>query len=87
MLGGLDIATQTSNSNVATIVVTLKPWEERETPETQLNAILGSAAAGFSQVPEAFAFAFGLPPILGLRHHRRVSSSCWRIAVGRTLPR
>jgi multidrug efflux pump len=66
VLGGLDIATQTSNSNVATIVVTLKPWEERTTPETQLAAILGRAAAGFSQVPEAFAFAFGLPPILGL---------------------
>ena len=66
VLGGLDIATGTSNSNVATIIATLKPWEERTTPETQLDAILGAAQRGFAQVPEAFTFAFGLPPILGL---------------------
>jgi hydrophobe/amphiphile efflux-1 (HAE1) family protein len=66
VLGGLDIATGTSNSNVATIITTLKPWEERESKETQLDAILASAQSGFAQVPEAFTFAFGLPPILGL---------------------
>jgi hydrophobe/amphiphile efflux-1 (HAE1) family protein len=66
VLGGLDIATQTSNSNVATIICTLKPWEERKSDETQLVSILGRAQAGFGTVPEAFTFAFGLPPILGL---------------------
>jgi multidrug efflux pump len=66
VLGGLDIATGTSGSNVATIIATLKPWDERTTPETQLDPMLGRAAAGFAQVPEAFTFAFGLPPILGL---------------------
>lgn len=66
VLGGLDIATSTSNSNVATVICTLKPWGERETPELQLNAILARAQAGFARVPEAFTFAFGLPPILGL---------------------
>jgi hydrophobe/amphiphile efflux-1 (HAE1) family protein len=66
VLGGLDIATGTSNSNVATIISTLKPWEERTSKETQLDAILGAAQRGFAQVPEAFTFAFGLPPILGL---------------------
>jgi hydrophobe/amphiphile efflux-1 (HAE1) family protein len=66
VLGGLDIATGTSGSNVATIIATLKPWDQRRTPDTQLNPILGRAAAGFATVPEAFTFAFGLPPILGL---------------------
>ncbi|MBC7924224.1 MAG: efflux RND transporter permease subunit, partial [Bryobacteraceae bacterium] len=66
VLGGLDIATGTSNSNVATIICTLHPWEERESDETQLDTILGKAQAGFGTVPEAFSFAFGLPPILGL---------------------
>ncbi len=66
VLGGLDIATQTSNSNVATIICTLKPWEDRKSAETQLTAILGRAQAGFGGVPEAVTFAFGLPPILGL---------------------
>jgi multidrug efflux pump len=66
VLGGLDIATATSGSNVATIIATLKPWDERNTPQTQLDSILGRASAGFATVPEAFTFAFGLPPILGL---------------------
>ena len=66
VLGGLDIATGTSNSNVATLIATLKPWDERHSEETQIQSILGQAMAGYSQVPEAFAFAFGLPPILGL---------------------
>ena len=66
VLGGLDIATQTSSSNVATIICTLKPWEDRKEAQEQLTAILGQAQAGFAKVPEAFTFAFGLPPILGL---------------------
>lgn len=66
VLGGLDIATQTSNSNVATVIATLKPFEERKAPQEQLKAILGRAQQQFYSVPEAFTFAFGLPPILGL---------------------
>jgi multidrug efflux pump len=66
VLGGLDIATGTSNSNVATIIATLKPWDERTAPNQQLDAILGAAQRGFARVPDAFTFAFGLPPILGL---------------------
>ena len=66
VLGGLDIATGTSNSNVATIIATLKPWDQRKKKEMQLDAILGAAMRGFAGVPEAFTFAFGLPPILGL---------------------
>jgi multidrug efflux pump len=66
VLGGLDIATGTANSNVATIIATLKPWDERTTKETQFDAILAKAQRGAAGVPEAFTFAFGLPPILGL---------------------
>lgn len=65
-LGGLDIATGTSNSNVATVITTLKPWEERTSDDTQLDAILARARREFANVHEAFAFSFGLPPILGL---------------------
>jgi hydrophobe/amphiphile efflux-1 (HAE1) family protein len=66
LLGGTDIATQTSSSNVSTVIVTLKPWDERKAPDQQLPAILAAAQRGFSKVPEAFSFSFGLPPILGL---------------------
>jgi multidrug efflux pump len=66
VLGGLDIATQTSGPNVATVIVNLAPWEERKAANVQLPAILAQARRGFAQIPEAFSFAFGLPPILGL---------------------
>src|SRR5262245_12375730 len=65
-LGGLDIATGTANSNVATVIVTLDPWDERKTSDLQLPAILAAAQRNFAQIPEAFTLAFGLPPILGL---------------------
>lgn len=64
--GGLDFTTSTSNSNVATIIAALKPWEERKSKDLQLTTILGRAQAQFSQVEEAIVFGFGLPPILGL---------------------
>ncbi len=66
VLGGLDIATGTSNSNVATVICTLTPWDERKSQDLQLESILAKSQAGFASVPEAFTFAFGLPPILGL---------------------
>jgi hydrophobe/amphiphile efflux-1 (HAE1) family protein len=66
VLGGLDIATGTSNSNVSTVITTLDPWDDRTAKNTQLDSILGGAQRGFAGVPEAFSFAFGLPPILGL---------------------
>jgi hydrophobe/amphiphile efflux-1 (HAE1) family protein len=65
-LGGLDITTSTNNSNVSTLIATLKPWEERKTKETQFAAILGQAQRRFYGVDEAIVFGFGLPPILGL---------------------
>jgi hydrophobe/amphiphile efflux-1 (HAE1) family protein len=66
ILGGLDITSQTNTSNVSTIVVVLTPWEDRKSQELQFQSILGQVNARVSQVQEAFAFGFGLPPILGL---------------------
>ncbi|MGD0199129.1 MAG: multidrug efflux RND transporter permease subunit [Bryobacteraceae bacterium] len=65
-LGGIDIATRTSSSNVATLIVRLKPWDERSAKELQLRPLMARMQAAFSAVPEAFVFPFGLPPILGL---------------------
>jgi multidrug efflux pump len=66
VLGGIDIATRTSSSNVATVITRLAPWDDRETPDLSLPAILGRMQQAFVEVPEATVFAFGLPPILGL---------------------
>jgi multidrug efflux pump len=66
VFGGLDFATQTASSNVATIVVDLTPWDERKARDLQFNAMLGKIQRAAAQVPQAFCFAFGLPPIIGL---------------------
>jgi NodT family efflux transporter outer membrane factor (OMF) lipoprotein len=65
-LGGLDMTTSTNNTNVSTIIVTLRPWEERKRRQLQQEAILGQAQMQFMQIKDAFIFGFGLPPILGL---------------------
>jgi hydrophobe/amphiphile efflux-1 (HAE1) family protein len=65
-LGGTDFTTQTNNSNVTTLIATLKPWEERKATNLQLKALLAQAQQRFYGVDEAIVFAFGLPPILGL---------------------
>jgi hydrophobe/amphiphile efflux-1 (HAE1) family protein len=64
--GGFDFITQTNNSNVTTVIGTLKPWEERRAGNLQIGAIMGHVQQELNQVEEAFSFAFGLPPILGL---------------------
>ncbi|HWF48185.1 MAG TPA: multidrug efflux RND transporter permease subunit [Bryobacteraceae bacterium] len=64
--GGLDFVTSTSNSNVATIFGTLRPWDERTSKQTQFASILGHAQQRFFGLRDGFAFGFGLPPILGL---------------------
>jgi hydrophobe/amphiphile efflux-1 (HAE1) family protein len=65
-LGGLDIVTRTNNSNVATIIARLTPWDERHATNLHLPSILAAMQKEFAKVPEAFTYAFGLPPILGL---------------------
>jgi multidrug efflux pump len=64
--GGLDIATGTATSNVSTVIGILKPWDERKSKDLQVDSIIAKAQNAFVQIPEAFTFAFNLPPILGL---------------------
>jgi hydrophobe/amphiphile efflux-1 (HAE1) family protein len=64
--GGTDFTTSTSNSNVATLIVSLDPWDQRKPKDLHLDAILAKAQRQFNQVQEALVFGFGLPPILGL---------------------
>ena len=45
--GGTDFTTSTSNSNTSTLIVALKPWEERHSKDEQFATILGKAQAQF----------------------------------------
>jgi multidrug efflux pump len=65
-LGGLDISTRTSSSNVATVITRLGPWDERTTPDRQFRGIIANIQRDVARVPEATTNAFGQPPIQGL---------------------
>jgi multidrug efflux pump len=65
-LGGTDISTRTSSSNVATVITRLKPWDERTSPDQQFPAIIANLQRELARVPEASTNAFGQPPIQGL---------------------
>ncbi|HLJ49871.1 MAG TPA: multidrug efflux RND transporter permease subunit [Bryobacteraceae bacterium] len=65
-LGGTDLATRTNSSSAATLIARLTPWDERRGKNLELQAMIGRAQREFFKIPEAFTFAFGLPPILGL---------------------
>ncbi|HTY63658.1 MAG TPA: multidrug efflux RND transporter permease subunit [Acidobacteriota bacterium] len=65
-LGGVDITTRNNSSNSATVVVRLKPWDERTAKDQRLQPILAKMQTEFSKVPEVVVNAFGQPPIQGL---------------------
>ncbi|MDC8773128.1 multidrug efflux RND transporter permease subunit [Roseateles albus] len=53
-------------ANQAFIFVTLKPWAERNTPETQVAGLLKRLNRKFSTITEARVFALNEPPISGM---------------------
>jgi hydrophobe/amphiphile efflux-1 (HAE1) family protein len=64
--GGLNVLTNAYTSNNATLIVILKPWGERGSKETSLNAIMTRSRQEFNSYPEALAIVFLPPPIPGL---------------------
>jgi hydrophobe/amphiphile efflux-1 (HAE1) family protein len=65
-LGGLNIINGTFQSNVATVVVMLKPWKYRGSKELSLRSILTAAYKKAAAYPDAKTLAFPPPPIPGL---------------------
>ena len=64
--GGLNLLTNAYTSNNASIITMLKPWEERQSKEEQLKALLAAARRKFAAYPEAVSLVFPPPPINGL---------------------
>lgn len=58
---GFSFSGQGQNSGLA--FVRLTDWDERTTPELQIDAIIGQAFGYFAQIREAMVFAFNLPSI------------------------
>ncbi len=65
-LGGFNVLNSQSQSNVASIAVTLQPWDDRKSKETSLRTILLTAYTRALQHPEAAILPIPPPPISGL---------------------
>ena len=56
----------TISSNEGIIFVTLKPFDERTTPDLSADAVAGALWGQFMGIEEAFAVVFPPPPVIGL---------------------
>lgn len=63
---GMDAISGASRTNVATIFLTLKPWEERTEPSQSSFAVAGKLYGMGMNVPEGKFIAFNPPPISGM---------------------
>lgn len=54
------------SSNEGIVFVTLKPFDERQTPDMSANAIAGALNMQFGVISDAFVVIFPPPPVIGL---------------------
>ena len=66
-INGFDIMAFGTKSNAATMFVGLDNWENRTTPDKQINALLGAVyMTGAKVAPEARVIPFNMPSLPGL---------------------
>ena len=65
-IAGLNAVTSSNKSNVGTIFVLFKPWEDRKAKSEQVNAIIGQVQQKLSAIKEIGVFAIAPPAIPGL---------------------
>ena len=65
-VAGFNLLGGTVASNCGVLIVALKPWEERQTPNLSQKAIMGVAYGILSQVRDAKAIPFGVPALPGI---------------------
>ncbi len=65
-LGGLNLLTGAYTSNNTSLIIMLDTWEERATPDLQINSLLQKVRQTLAGYPEAMGLAFSPPPIPGL---------------------
>jgi HAE1 family hydrophobic/amphiphilic exporter-1 len=64
-IGGFGLVTNTYQPNFGTILVRLKPWDERHDPALHVKGIMAGLAPQFAAIPEAIIFPFNIPTISG----------------------
>jgi multidrug efflux pump len=55
-----------TGQNMGIAFVRLKPWDQRQTPDLRVKAVVGRAMQRFSQIREAMVFAFAPPAVMEL---------------------
>jgi hydrophobic/amphiphilic exporter-1 (mainly G- bacteria), HAE1 family len=63
---GYSMLAQVTTTYDAFFFVSLKPWDQRKTPETEYFGLLRNMSERLSRVSEGFAYAFSPPPIPGI---------------------
>ena len=67
VMSGLNLTNSAMQSNMALVVVVLKPWDERKTPDSKLLGIIGAGSAECAQeINNAVIIPFNAPPIPGI---------------------
>jgi hydrophobic/amphiphilic exporter-1 (mainly G- bacteria), HAE1 family len=64
-IGGYGLVTSTYQPNFGTVLVRLKPWEERHGEALHVNGIMRRLQGELAKIPEAVAFPFNVPTISG----------------------
>jgi HAE1 family hydrophobic/amphiphilic exporter-1/multidrug efflux pump len=64
--GGFNLMTNTFSSDAATLVMTLKPWDERTSEDMKIPAIMQLLRREFAGYSETRAFVYSLPSIPGM---------------------
>ncbi|MEJ2070023.1 MAG: multidrug efflux RND transporter permease subunit [Syntrophobacterales bacterium] len=64
--GGFNLMTGTYTSDAGSLVLTLDPWEERSSRETQIVSIMQRLRREYMGYPEARVFVYTLPSIPGM---------------------
>jgi len=65
-IGGYSFLDAVNTSNAASVIVTLKPWEDRTKTEESVAGILARTNAFLADYQQAAGIAFSPPPIQGL---------------------
>jgi len=64
-IGGYGMVTNTYQSNYGSVLVRLKPWEERHGPALHVKGIMAGLAPKFAAIPEGVIFPFNIPTLAG----------------------
>jgi len=64
--GGFNLMTGTYTSDAGSLVLTLDPWEERTSQETEITSIMERLRREYMGYPEARVFVYTLPSIPGM---------------------